>query len=113
MRSVVGVSILAGGALCALVSCIWGLSFALPVARELGGSWATIATVAFFPVTLILTPWYFVIVKGAWTPTVVIYGGAVMALVLIGGGSAVVVSHLGTNSGFGKPRRRLAFWRHS
>ena len=85
----------------------------VPIVRELAGFGSAIVAVVLFPITMTVVPWYSVAARGDWMPVLVTYGGVGLALAFMGAGSAVVVSHLGSNSGYGKPRRRIAFWRRS
>lgn len=109
MRSALGVLVFGLGIVCALFFGGWGLLLSARLVNELAGLWAMIAAVVLFPLTLAIVPWYAVAAHGDWAPVAVSYGGAALTLILFGTGSAVVVSHLGSSSGFGKPRRRIPF----
>lgn len=109
MRSALGVLVFGAGIACALVFGGWSMLLATRLVSELAGVWAAIVAIILFPLTLIIVPWYAVVTRGDWTPVAVGYGGIFLAILLLGTGSAVVVSHLGANSGFGKPRRRIPF----
>lgn len=63
-----------------------GLYLDILIVEGLAGFWASVAAFAFFPLTLIVVPWYALLAHGSLVPMAICYGGVMCgALVLTGG----------------------------
>lgn len=110
MQTILGVLTFAIGSVAALGFGVWSTWLCVALVREVGGLWQAVVAAVLFPVTLAVVPWYAALARGDWTPLLVGWGGGLVALLVFGVGAALTVAHLGSNSWFGKPRRKLFFW---
>ena len=74
-------------------------------------STSSLAAIVLLPVTVLVVPWVALALHGEWMAVLLTYGGGILALLLVLAGAAVMVSHIGTSSGYGKPRRKFPFLR--
>lgn len=65
------------------VTSLSGLMLGLNIAYALAGVAGLLVASALFPMTVALSPWYALLESADWTPLVVVYGGAVLSVVLV------------------------------
>ena len=82
-------ALLVGGILALIVVAIWGFVLCADVINEVAGYWGIVVGVAFFPLTLIATPWYAGAALDNWIPLLVCYGGGITAVIPLAIGLAL------------------------
>jgi hypothetical protein len=72
-----------------LLGGIWGLFLCLGIIYSKLGFIGGLIAFFLLPFTVYLAPWYAGLVDGNWKPVLVVYGSGILAMVLIGIGSAI------------------------
>ena len=62
---------------------VWGLILAAPIVKNVAGMGWFIVGIILSPVTLVVVPWYALIVQGTWYPLLVTYGGIILSFGMI------------------------------
>ena len=65
------------------VTSLSGLMLGLNIAYTLAGVAGLLVASALFPMTVALSPWYALLESADWTPLLVVYGGAVLSVILV------------------------------
>jgi hypothetical protein len=60
-----------------------GLMLGLNIAYATAGVAGMLVASALFPMTVALSPWYALLELSDWTPMLVVYGGAVLSVLLV------------------------------
>lgn len=80
--------LVAPGILLYVVCGFWGLVICFGIVKGALGTFWALVSLFFFPFLLGLAPWYEGLANGDWFPLVLVYGGGILASILItvGGG---------------------------
>jgi len=65
------------------VTSLSGLMLGLSIAYALAGVAGLLVASVLFPMTVALSPWYALLESADWMPLLVVYGGAVLSVVLV------------------------------
>jgi len=76
------------GAVAFFVFGLWGFILELIIVNQAGGLLGIVVGIVVLPVTFVAAPWYALVAQGDWLPLAVVYGGCVVAglMVAAGGG---------------------------
>ncbi len=89
IREFLGRPVQAVGCLLYVVVGLVGLIIVLDILIEVIGFWGAVLAFMFLPITLVATPWYALVAWGNPFPLILIYGGGIVAGILMWIGSAV------------------------
>lgn len=77
------------GYLIYFIGGLWGFAICLGIVANKLGTILAVISLFFFPVTLVVAPFYAGFANGNWLPLALVYGSGILGTVLVAIGSAI------------------------